>query len=122
MFNHGQILKILEAQTPEPRIDDLKAWLAKSDTRLVSSMDARIDVSEAQRLWSTRLKNTDTTGKHLAGVTELLLTLQQLAPRSELEQFAFKSPDRLTNLLLLHSDHTFVGAVSVAREPGPLKP
>ncbi len=114
MLTRGQILDSLDAQPSEPRINQLRAWLASEDTHLASTIDAKVDVSEAQRLWSTRLKNTDITGKHLEGARELLHTLQRLMPQSELEQFAFKSPERI-GIFFLSSSQQFVGAVLVNR-------
>ena len=115
MLSRGQILQSLDAQPSEPRINKLRDWLASEDTHLASTIEAKVDVLEAQRLWSTRLKNTDISGKHLEGARELLLTLQHLTPQSELEQLAFKSTDRFGNLFFLSSSHAFVGAILVSR-------
>ena len=117
MMDRAQIIERVKDDRGNPMVDGLKTWLAQKETTLVSTREAKVRVAEARRLWTVRLKNTDITGQELQGAERFLSRLSEFAPQRQLEQFAFKSPERLGNLFFLGSDHTFVGAITVTREP-----
>ena len=91
----------------------IRGYLEREDTRLVSDRASKVSVSEALRLWRTRLQNTDVTGQTLHGVQSLLARLQSLTPQRKLEQVAFIGPETAANLFFERTSHSFVGAVLV---------
>jgi hypothetical protein len=111
MIDRTAILGRLHGAEDDALVDRLRAWLRRDDTQLISARIARPTVSEAHRLWSTRLKNTALTGQHLEGAESLLAKLEHLTPQRKLEQFALSGPHTSGNLFFDGSTHTFVGAI-----------
>jgi hypothetical protein len=113
MIDRGVILERLAGEPQDESLRRISDWLRKDDTRLVSDHPARLSVSEALRLWTARLQNTDVTGQHLDGVEPLLVRLRSFRPQRKLEQFALVSSEAAGNLFFDGSTHDFVGAVIV---------
>jgi hypothetical protein len=117
MIDRSYVLQRLENASnngpDEALVPRIKAWLQHKDTRLVSSRPSKVSVSEALRLWTTRLKNTDVTGQRLDGVDSLLEQLKGLTPQRKLEQYALVGSKTTGNLFFEGSSLRFVGAVLV---------
>jgi hypothetical protein len=90
-------------------------FLKSADVEPLSERVPNITVSEAIRLWGTRLKNVQFTNKPIQGVECLLMRLAALAPEDELEQFNFTGRDFLGILFFALNDQEFVGLVFVDR-------
>ena len=114
-MDRAQIIKQLQAQPNDPVIEGLREWIAREDTQITSAPEVDLRVSEAKRLWTVRLENTNITGRSLQGAELLLDKLDRLSPQSRLEQFAFTTPQASGNLFFLYTNHAFVGAVVVGR-------
>lgn len=84
--------------------------LAEDLTRPVSAAPATVTVSEALRLWRTRLKNTEYTNAPLKGVQDLLKHLEELAPQRKLDQFGFVSPQAAVTVFFTRTDGVYVGS------------
>lgn len=99
-----------------------KALLADEDTRRVSERVMVGPVSEALRIWGTRLKNTAITGKEIFGLRDLVTKLRSLDNATTLEEFAFIGPRSGGSLFFEHETEEFVGLVAVtvenAKPPG----
>ena len=116
MMDRQTILRRMDGQIDEILLTRVRDWLMRADTRLVAERSSTVSVSEASRLWTTRLKNTDVTGQRLDGIESFLDRLKDLGPRRKLEQFAFVGPDTAANLFFeVLPSHRFVGAVVVDR-------
>ncbi len=113
MIDRRIILQRLEKEAEDALVARIRACMVREDTRLISERSSKVSVSEALRLWTTRLRNTDVTGQQLHGAQSLLSRLHGLTRQSKLEQFAFVSPDTAGNLFFEGSSHHFVGAVLV---------
>jgi hypothetical protein len=114
MMDRETILQRMDGEIDEGLFKRVRDWLMRDDTRLVAERSATVSVSEASRLWTTRLLNTDVTGQTLHGIEYFLGRLKNLGPRRKLEQFAFVGPDTAANLFFeVGPSHRFVGAVVV---------
>jgi hypothetical protein len=107
------LLQRLEGERDDAVVARIRGYLEREDTRLVSDRTSKVSVSEALRLWRTRLLNTDITGQTLHGIESLLSRLQSFAPQRKLDQFAFIGSDAAANLFFERTSHSFVGAVLV---------
>ncbi len=122
MIDRRTILQRLDNAVEDALVTRIRACLVREDTRLVSDRSSKVSVSEALRLWTTRLQNTDVTGQQLYGAKSLLSRLKSLTPQRKLEQFAFVSPDTAGNLFFEGRSRQFVGAVLVDTGAGREKP
>lgn len=117
MIDRSDILLRLEGVSNDPPnvalVPRIRAWLQREDTRLVSNTPSKVSVSEALRLWTTRLQNTDVTGQRLDGADSFIQKLKSLTPQRKLEQFALIGSKTTGNLFFEGSSHRFVGAVLV---------
>ena len=114
MIDRASILAQLDHAPVGSFVERLRVLLRREDTRLISDRVAKVTVSEARRLWSTRLGNTRITGQHLDGAESLLASLSTLSPQKKLEQFAFKGPEESGNLFFEAVSRRFVGAILFA--------
>jgi hypothetical protein len=112
MFDRAIILKRVET-AEDAVVPRLRTWLQRDDTHFVSHREAKVTVSEALRLWTARLKNTDITGMHLDGATSFVTRLKSYAPQRKIAQVALAGPDTTGTLFFDGSTHDFVGAVVV---------
>jgi hypothetical protein len=111
--DRNDILSRLEdTETNVALVRKLKSLLMRNETRVLANRHVKVTVSEAIRLWSTRLQNTKVTGQQLDGAQALLHQLKGLTPQRKLEQIALISDDIAGNLFFEGSTpHRFVGAV-----------
>jgi hypothetical protein len=116
MTDRNSILKRLDDDRGSPQIRRLRGLLKREDTRIVSNRSSKVSVSEALRLWKTRLKNTDVTGLHLDGARSLVTRLESLTPQRKLEQFALVAGDTSGNVFFDGSTRHFVGAIIVEKK------
>jgi hypothetical protein len=107
------LLQRLEGEQGDAVVARIVGYLEREDTRIVSDRTSKVSVSEALRLWRTRLLNTDITGQTLHGIESLLSRLQTFAPQRKLEQVAFIGSETAANLFFERTSHSFVGAVLV---------
>jgi hypothetical protein len=113
MIDRTKILERLDNEPGDPSFLRLRDWLQREDTRLVSDRPSKLSVSEALRLWTTRLQNTDITGQHLVGADSFVDHLKSFTPQRTLDQFALVGPEETGNLFFDRSTHRFVGAILV---------
>jgi hypothetical protein len=113
MIDRSAILQRLDRESGDAQIQRIREWLQREDTRLVSDRPSKLSVSEALRLWTTRLQNTDVTGQSLVGAESFVSRLKSLTPQRKLEQFALVGSEATGNLFFDPSTHHFVGAVII---------
>ncbi len=113
MIDTSTILRRLDSEQTDERVKRIRNLLRREDTRLVSDRPSKLSVSEALRLWTTRLQNTDVTGQHLDGAELFVSRLKSFTPQRKLEQFALISSDATGNLFFDLSTRHFVGAVII---------
>ena len=89
--------------------------LKEHETRPVAKTPATTTVSEALRLWRTRLKNTEFTQAPLEGVEDLLHGLEQLAPQRKVDQFGFVGPKSAMTVFFTRTGGAYVGSAIIAR-------
>jgi hypothetical protein len=121
MIDRGAILQRLDHEESSAQVRRIRDWLKQEDTRLLSDRPAKVSVSEALRLWTTRLQNTDITGQRLDGAESFVTRLKSLTPQRKLEQFALIGSKATGNLFFEGSTHRFVGAVIVDTQNGSSK-
>jgi hypothetical protein len=114
------ILSRLEGYDPSDSIIRARAFLAADDLKAVSDRPVRIKVSEALRLWETRLKNTTITNRSIQGAATFVGQLRMLDPNVDLEQVGFISPKYAGNVFFDDKNGKFVGLVLVERSGPPL--
>ena len=115
MPDRSAILQRLESERSDALVQRNRVWLEREDTHLLRSTPAKVSVSEALRLWTTRLLNTDVTGQSLDGAESFVKRLKTYTPQRKLEQYALVGPETAGNLFFDLSTHHFVGAVIVNR-------
>ena len=76
----------------------------------VSHTPATVTVSEALRLWRTRLKNVEHTKAPMRGVEDLLAHLTQLAPQRQVDQFGFIGRNAAITVFFAKNDGTYLGS------------
>lgn len=113
MIDRGAILQRLDHEQSSAQLRRIRDLLKQEDTRLISDRPSKVSVSEALRLWTTRLLNTDITGQRLDGAESFVSRLKSLTPQRKLEQFALVGSKATGNLFFEGSTHRFVGAVIV---------
>jgi hypothetical protein len=113
MIDRSAILQRLDHERSSAQVQRIRDWLRQEDTRLISDRPSKVSVSEALRLWTTRLENTDITGQRLDGAELFVSRLKSLTPQRKLEQFALVGSNATGNLFFEGSTHRFVGAVIV---------
>jgi len=116
MIDTSTILRRLDNEPADERVKRIRNLLRREDTRLVSDRPSKLSVSEALRLWTTRLQNTDVTGQHLDGAELFVRRLKSYTPQRKLEQFALVNSEATGNLFFDLSTRHFVGAVIVNTE------
>ncbi len=110
MMTSETVQERLRSTSRSPSSRKALKLLAEDETRPVSSAPATVTVSEALRLWRTRLKNTQFTNAPLNGVQDLLKHLEQLAPQRKLDQFGFVSPQAALTVFFTRTDGAYVGS------------
>lgn len=113
MTDTSTILRRLENEQGDEHVQQIRHLLLREDTRLVSPRPSKLSVSEALRLWTTRLQNTDVTGQHLDGAESFVRRLKSFTPQRKLEQFALVNSEATGNLFFDLSTRHFVGAIIV---------
>jgi hypothetical protein len=110
MMTSEALRERLKSSTPSPSSRKVLKLLSEDLTRPVSAVPATVTVSEALRLWRTRLKNTRYTDAPLKGVQDLLKHLEELAPQRKLDQFGFVSPQAAVTVFFTRTDGAYVGS------------
>ena len=113
------ILSRLDGHDPSDSIIRARAFLAADDIKAVADKPVRVKVSEALRLWETRLKNTTITNRPIQGADAFVERLRMLDPSVELEQIGFMSSNLAGNVFFEDRDGKFVGLVLVERLEAP---
>ena len=112
MSRRENLLKRLDTIGADPIVLRLRELLAQEDAKVIGDRLNKVSVSEALRLWRTRLKNTDITGLHLDGAEPLIRRLEGLAPQRKLEHVAVIGHHQGINLFFQSAHPSeFVGAI-----------
>jgi hypothetical protein len=114
-IDKGNLLLRLDSSPPSESVDLARMFLTFTDVKPLSERIPRVRVSEATRLWGTRLKNVKFTKKPIQGVEWLLRRLESLGSEDELEQFNFTGREFAGSLFFALKDQDFVGVVLVDR-------
>ncbi len=113
ILDRNLVLQWLNKEQDNALVERIRASLADEKTRMIANRSAKVRVSEARRLWTTRLENTTITGQTLYGIESLLKRLESPTQQQKLEQIAFTGPETSGNLFFEGAGHRFVGAVLV---------
>ena len=78
MKTNADVLELLKAQSSSPIARRTSEILRHKNMKPVADEPASVTVSEALRLWKTRLSNIPHTGQPIEGINELIGSLELL--------------------------------------------
>lgn len=108
--------RLSAARAPSSSAKEILEILQDDEVKPVADIPATTTVSEALRLWRTRLKNTEFTKAPLEGVQDLLRHLEELAPQRKVDQFGFVGPNSAMTVFFTHTGGSYVGSAIIRRQ------
>jgi hypothetical protein len=110
MTSEGVRERLQSVRQPSSSIHKVLTLLEENAAKPVSKAPATVTVSEALRLWRTRLNNTKFTKAKIQGVEDLLTHLEQLAPQRQVDQFGFIGAQAAITVFFTRNDGSYVGS------------
>ena len=102
--------RLLATQPPSDSAIKVLKLLEREAAKPVSTQPATVTVSEALRLWRTRLKNVEITKAPIQGIEDLLTHLEKLAPQRHVDQFGFIGPETAITIFFTKSTGSYLGS------------
>ena len=113
MKTNTNVLEWLEAQSSSPIARRTSEILRHKDMKPVADEPASVTVSEALRLWKTRLSNIPHTGQPIEGINELIGSLELLTPQRKVNQYGFAGKGSAAAVFFSRDSHEFLGSAIV---------
>jgi hypothetical protein len=114
MSTSAGVLEMLEAQSSSsPVARRTSETLRREHMKPVADKPSSITVSEALRLWRTRLLNIPHTKQPIEGITELIEELELLAPQRKVNQYGFVGKGSAAAVFFSRQEGTFLGSAIV---------
>jgi hypothetical protein len=102
--------RLQSVRQPSSSAHKVLTLLEEKAAKAVSKAPATVTVSEALRLWRTRLENTKFTKAKIQGVEDLLTHLEKLAPQRQVDQFGFIGTQAAITVFFTRNDGNYVGS------------
>jgi hypothetical protein len=107
---------MLEAQQSAPNARKVRDVLRSESMAPVAEEPTSITVSEALRLWRTRLGNVQFTHQPIEGIPELVGRLESLSPQRKINQYGFIGKGSAATLFFTRDSNTFLGCAIVTKK------